>query len=696
MLRKCSTLLFGWLLLAALATSAAGQPRGATPADDTRIILQLEDARSLGDGKLEALLQHPLVDVRYRAALALGRSGDKRATPALLKVLAAARTPRLRLITVFALGELEDAQAAPALLEVLQQKTETTAVRARAVEALGKIASLAPNAATLGAAQMTQIGQALIAQLPAPAATLTPAARQLGWLTITALMRVKPAAAVEPLIQQLKARDTALRANAANALARWGQALGASAPALIECLADRDIDVRANSARALGQSKAASAYEPLVKLLADPSDRVQVSAVRALASLADRRAVAPLLTFGEQLLKQYEQAKARGSHINLLLEIVPVLGGFKDPASAPFLQRLRAATGAGAYPEIETALLGLGESEFWQGLDAQSLALNDDGKAANLIAALGGMNSEQARAALAKITEQAAQGQLKARALAALFSVLNRARLACPPALARRALTAANPALRAQAANLLAEQNDENFAALTHALEQSTGATMTAARAGLLNAIAKYKTPAAVNLVKAALDDAAPRVQRRAAELLGQLGVPDVKLPAETVATRYTPADYARVRRLQNQRVLVTVYTSKGAVKAELFAREAPMTVDSFIELAQRDFFNGSPFHRVVPNFVAQVGSDPRNTGNAGGPGYVLRCEINLRLHQRGSLSMAHAGKDTGSSQFTFQHSPQPHLDGGYTVFGQVLTGMEVVDRLTRDDVIERIQVSVR
>lgn len=695
MFRKWSTLLFMLWLLA--ASAALADNRLSRKSDVFTRILQLEDARDLGNGELEALLRHPLNEVRYRATLALGRIGNKQATPALLKALTAARTPQLRLITIFALGEMEDAQAAPALLAVLQQKTEPVDVRTRAAEALGKIASLGPNATALGAEKMTEIGDALIAQLPAPTAVLTPGEKQLGWLTITALMRVKPAAAAEPLVQQLKSREASLRAAAANALARWGQSLNTSVPALIEALTDRDVDVRANSARALGQSKAPNAYEPLVKLLADPSDRVQVNTVRALATLADRRAVASLQVFGEQLLKQFAQAKAQGQmrppQINLLLELVTALAGFKDPRNEPFFHQLRTATGAGAYPEIETALLGLGEEEFWQGLDAHTLAQDETGKAANLLAILGGLGSERARAVLLNLTTQSEQGKLNERVSGALLNALNRAKLACPPGLARRQLNAQNPATRATAAVLLTELNDENFAALAQALTQSTGPTMTQARLGILTAIAKYKTSAATEVLKTALNDATPRVKRRATELLGQTTPPDARVTTETVTTRYSAADYARVRRLQNQRVLMTFYTSKGLIKAELFTREAPMTVDSFIELSRRDFFNGSPFHRVVPNFVAQGGGDPRN---AGGPGYVMRCEINLRLHQRGSLSMAHAGKDTGSSQFTFQHSPQPHLDGGYTVFGQVLAGMDVVDRLTRDDVIERIQVSVR
>jgi len=374
MFRKSIILCSLWLLGSVAAL--AGNQTPAKPDVYTRI-MQLEDARSLGAGELEALLQHKSLEVRYRAALAIGRIGDKRGTDALLKALEAATTNRLRLIIVFALGELEDVNAAPALLRVLESQTATSEVRARAVEALGKIASFQPapsapgqsaspaNAALLGKDSVDKIGQALIAQLPAPDATHTPASQQLAWLTITALLRVKPPAAVEPLLQQLKGRDARLRAAAANALARWGQSLSNATPALLVALADPDADVRAHSARTLGQSKDASAYEPLVKLLADPNDRVQVSAVRALGTLADRRAVSPLLAFGEQLLKQHEQDKTRGVPLNLLLDLAPVLGGFKDPASVPFLHRFRAVAGIGAFPEVENALLGLGEDQFW-------------------------------------------------------------------------------------------------------------------------------------------------------------------------------------------------------------------------------------------------------------------------------------------------------------------------------------------
>jgi len=122
-----------------------------------------------------------------------------------------------------------------------------------------------------------------------------------------------------------------------------------------------------------------------------------------------------------------------------------------------------------------------------------------------------------------------------------------------------------------------------------------------------------------------------------------------------------------------------------------LLIREAPMNVENFVELARRGYFNGIVFHRVVPNFVVQ-GGDPRGDGN-GGPGYQIRCEINEVPYDRGAVGMALSGKDTGGSQFFFTHSPQPHLDGGYTVFGRVVDGMDVVDRLARGDKILTVTI---
>lgn len=144
-----------------------------------------------------------------------------------------------------------------------------------------------------------------------------------------------------------------------------------------------------------------------------------------------------------------------------------------------------------------------------------------------------------------------------------------------------------------------------------------------------------------------------------------------------------------------------TIETSKGTIVAELFDIEVPNTVANFEKLANSQFYDGTRFHRVIRDFMIQ-GGDPlsRDPGNprvgTGGPGYKIKCETdrNTHKHVAGTLSMAHAGKDTGGSQFFICHGPQRHLDGVHTVFGQVTTGMDVVLEIKQNDVVHSIRVA--
>jgi cyclophilin family peptidyl-prolyl cis-trans isomerase len=133
------------------------------------------------------------------------------------------------------------------------------------------------------------------------------------------------------------------------------------------------------------------------------------------------------------------------------------------------------------------------------------------------------------------------------------------------------------------------------------------------------------------------------------------------------------------------------LHTRHGVVEIHLDLVEAPLTTASFVDLAREGFYDGLVFHRVEPGFIVQGGC-PRGDGN-GGPGYALRCEITRRPYGRGAVGMALSGKDTGGSQFFVTLSPQPHLDGGFTLFGQVVAGMDAVDRIRPGDVIERVEV---
>jgi cyclophilin family peptidyl-prolyl cis-trans isomerase len=183
-------------------------------------------------------------------------------------------------------------------------------------------------------------------------------------------------------------------------------------------------------------------------------------------------------------------------------------------------------------------------------------------------------------------------------------------------------------------------------------------------------------------------------VRRRAAE----------KLPA--AAARWGPvAPIATGRTLDDYRAVVrrflvpmergepaprvTIETAGGALVVELFPAEAPLTVAAFLTLVDRHYFDGSAWHRVVPNFVVQDG-DPRGDG-AGGPGFVLRDELNPVRYETGTVGMALSGPDTGGSQFFITHSPQPHLDGTYTVVGRVVSGSAVLGAIGMGERIRSI-----
>jgi len=138
------------------------------------------------------------------------------------------------------------------------------------------------------------------------------------------------------------------------------------------------------------------------------------------------------------------------------------------------------------------------------------------------------------------------------------------------------------------------------------------------------------------------------------------------------------------------------IHTAKGVMKVEFFEKDAPKTVANFVKLAQNGFYNGLTFHRVIPDFVIQGGC-PNGTGS-GGPGYSIDCELDggNQHHDRGVLSMAHAGKNTGGSQFFICHSRNntSHLDGVHTCFGKVVDGLEVIDLIKAGDIIDSIIIN--
>lgn len=148
-------------------------------------------------------------------------------------------------------------------------------------------------------------------------------------------------------------------------------------------------------------------------------------------------------------------------------------------------------------------------------------------------------------------------------------------------------------------------------------------------------------------------------------------------------ATLYTPMEKAMIE------------TGKGNMEVEFFSEDAPKTVENFLSLSRKGFYDGLVFHRVIPNFVIQGGC-PKGDGT-GGPGYKIDCELDgdNQYHDRGVLSMAHAGRNTGGSQFFICHNRKntAHLDRNHTVFGKVVKGLDVINEIEAGDRIEAIRV---
>ncbi|MEP7338991.1 MAG: peptidylprolyl isomerase [Acidobacteriota bacterium] len=655
-------------------------------------ILQLEDERNLNGDELAKLLKHASPKVRERAALTIGRIGDKRGTAALIELLQSEKDEQVRAMAAFTLGEMEDAAAVPALMAMLEPGKASLADRARPAEALGKIASVPANIELLGKQTIEQISGRLAEQLPDPKATLMADKKLLASLAITALMRVRSVSSVEPLTLQLKSDDADLRAQAANALSRIRQPIASAVPALLEAMSDRDHNVRANAARALGVSKDAKAVEPLLKLLNDKSEQVQVSAIRALAAIGDKRAVEPLIEMGGKLCQQ----KGEGCYesLNQLLEIASALNTMKEDRALSLLRRLRELFGEGAYAELEIAIARFGDKEFFSSDEREfQLGGGDRKHISNLAQGMGEIDSELSREMLlllwmATYLEEPAMPQVL-RALAKL-------KPKTLPFLLRDSLLHKDPIIRATAANLIANSiEDRNLNGLIDGWAASSRDKENDAKLAILTAISKYKSETAVEAIKLSLSDHDHLVRRHAINLLKQIGAGDFSDRIGIVQTGHNKLFYQRVVARMNRKVTATIHTDVGTtITMELFPQDAPITVDNFITLARKGYFNNLTFHRVVPNFVIQ-GGDPRGDGE-GGPGYQIRCEVNTRPYQRGAVGMALSGKDTGGSQFFITHSPQPHLDGGYTVFGQVTSGMEIVDRIVRGDLIKRIVITER
>ena len=697
------------LMIVASHARAGAQPLPPPAPIPTSLMLRIvraEDERRW-DTDLQTLLADKNADVRRRAALAAGRIGDERAVPNLISLLQKDGDLSVRAMAAFALGEVESAGAADALVAVLSlNQREPAEIRARAVEALGKIAAALPKSEETRARSLKE---AIFSTLQFEALRRSAPDDEVIRLGLTAALRARLEDG-KVVSRFLGYANSRLRADAANTLARLKLSDGNEELRKL-LAADPEPIVRANAARVLGATEDKAAYDVLLGSMTKDADiRVRVSAIRALGSLKDQRAAAPLLKRGEALYEVYRARKAkrivRPTEVNEILEIVTVLGrlladtrddktvawlrllGRKAPEVNIAFARIAPAVYLEDTPEpvvpLETGYAGSGQAQGWGELAAHPNALTK---------AQAGLALRQG------VCMPAVDGPECERAEKTAVPDFLRAYAKFKPndldAVIRKQLADADVVIRATAAELLGDlpPNEANERALLEALPVALkDRDLNNAVLAVLDALGKQKSTAANDAIKISLGNPDHLIRRKAVALLKANGVGDFSERIGTVQTLNTTADYERALSRPGKLVRATVSTSKGLFVIEFLPEAAPLTVDNFVMLARKGYFDGQTVPRVVPNFVIQTG-DPRGDQN-GGPGYSIRCEINEATYDRGAVGMALSGKDTGGSQWFVTHSPQPHLDGGYTVFGHVISGMDVVDRIVRGDTIRSIVIS--
>ena len=674
-MRRALAVLACPFFLAAAPVKTAGPSLPGSRGEKMALLLALEDTRSVGDGALDRLLADGDRGVRRRAALAAGRIGDVSLVPALVARMNDTE-PEVRQMTAFALGLLGDPSAAERL--VAASTDADPVVRARAVEALGRVGG--PRAAPA-------VVEAIRAALPADAPVVTvrgddPGSPKDPWLLarlgLFALVRLKDVAAAEsvlladgrPRFDWWAATWAAMRLENA-----------ALKPVLTAALKSSDPVSRALAARGLGALKDAASFDAVAPLAKDADAQVVIQAVRALGAMGEARGVdvlTPLLRSPSPVVKSEALAA---------LALLPPAAGLR-PSVVAFVGDPDPGVRAGAL----RALSRLDRDDFalvLSGLDPDPERSVRAAKAA----ALGEAGDEISQGILAAMLKDEEPGVLPA--------VLEAIRKAKGPASAdvlRKHLEHADPAVRGAAAEGLAALGTTGVTpALQAAWRRSLADSDLEARLSIVDALAAQKEDASLPALReVAGNDPARVVRARASAALkarGQEVVWPGFEPASRTALDYrlamAPYEPGAGEELFTPRAIV--HTRHGRIEIHLDIVEAPLTSASFMELARRGFYDGLPFHRVVPGFVVQ-GGDPRGDGS-GGPGYTLRCEIGQRFYGRGAVGMALAGKDTGGSQFFVAESPQPHLDGGYTIFGWVASGMEAVEKIRPGDRIERVEI---
>ncbi|UQA57285.1 peptidylprolyl isomerase [Polyangium aurulentum] len=572
-----------------------------------------------------------------------------------------------REVAAFGLGQLGTAwepvpdevrkAAEDALVAALANEKEA-AVRDRILEALGKVGREA------GFAALTPLLDA-----SAPPGERARAAIAVSFIARSTQNKLVSPEARDAMVAMLKDTDASVRYSGAYGLVRYRDP--ATKSALVACLSDGDPIVRSTCMKAFVTLGAPEDAPELAKHVGDTDDRVAAEAARTLTKLA---------------------VKCTTDDCSPLDALVAAKG--------PWRPAVMQAVAAEVW--LDARAMPLFQARF----DEYATSMSLDPKTRALMQCQAALGHDRAAGAITLIP-QCGAGQvsdvqrdvLKARALVAKGGPELEALLQSDSFLVRGAAVPGAPAsalptlladpdpivtggAAARAEELMATDVGPD---LVKALGRLIGpASPPDAQEGvlsLLSAIGALDVKGGAQIVASLLDAEPYALRQAAAHALTKL-TGETKIPR--VPALLGPA-------LEIGQTTVVVKTSRGDIRIRMLVEDAPRTAKNFVDLVGEKFYDGITIHRIVPNFVSQMG-DPRGDG-AGGPGHDIPCEINLHRYGAGTVGMALAGRDTGGSQLFIAHAPQPHLDGLYTTFGEVIEGLDVANGLSEGDTILEARV---
>jgi HEAT repeat protein/cyclophilin family peptidyl-prolyl cis-trans isomerase len=699
------------LACAALTIGCASAPPAASPAApppapvvtyEQKIawILRLEDQRVLRDpvapaptpapdsaGRTATVAAPPMADltrlltdgdprVRRRAALAIGHVGLASGVRPLMTALAGDQEPEVRQIAAFALGLLRDQSAVPELRLALGDPSPL--VQGRAAEALGVLGDTASCQAIAGLVAAAARSGDVVAVTPDDVEETHAPVVEVFRLGVLALGRLKDYDALASAVLDSNSRP----------IVRWWPVAAAfqriedprAAFVLTALTRGESSFGRAFAARGLGVLKDHGSVDTLVALARDwrRDTRTAIAAVKSLGLIGDRRA-------GPALIELLQVSRLDPL---LQLEVIAALAPTRDPAALDQLLGLMSHPLPAVRAAALKSLRDLDPENYL--LVLSGLDVDPDWRVRAAIASsLGTFDRDAATPRLSAM--------LKDRDLRVIPSVLEAlVKIKAPgiePVLLEW-LKHEDVVLRGAAASGLGDLKPPGGdRALIDAFHAAARDDAYGARTAALDALLKYGPEVARPVLHEALEDKDWAVRVHAAALLRPLEPTADLAAAIRPAPIHRDASFYEAPDLVSPTVSPRVYidTARGTIEIEMAVIDAPLTCLNFMTLARKGFFTGLHWHRVVPNFVAQAG-DPRGDGE-GGPGYTIRDEIGERPYLQGTMGMALEWADTGGSQFFLTHSPQPHLDGRYTVFGQIVRGLDVLNSIQPDDVIVRVRV---